>query len=104
MGEYLSPDDFDMPEELVSTIDAWHAQREIGSRPWEKSDPFDYHRSDAWAEQGTDFAVGEKMLSHKLGKIAEAYLDTKVTDLRLQALNTHVAWLLSLKKTCFLLV
>jgi hypothetical protein len=44
------------------------------------------------------------MLSHKLGKIAEAYLDTKVTDLRLQALNTHVAWLLSLKKTCFLLV
>ena len=26
-------------------------------------------RPDAWAEQGTDFAIGEKMLSHKLGKI-----------------------------------
>jgi hypothetical protein len=58
----------------------------------------------ATGERGADFAVGEKMLSHKLGKIAEAYLDTKVTDLKLQALNTHVAWLLSLKKTCFLLV
>ena len=28
-------------------------------------------------------------------------LDTKVTDLRLQALNTHVTWLLSLKKNVF---
>ena len=58
----------------------------------------------AWAEQGTDFMVGEKMLNHKLNKIAEAYLDTKVKDLRLEALERHVQWLLSLNKNCFNLV
>lgn len=55
----------------------------------------------SWAKQGTDLAVGERMLNHSLGKVTEAYLDTKVTDLRLIALNTHVSWLLSLKKDCF---
>lgn len=57
-----------------------------------------------WAEQGTDFMVGEKMLNHKLGKTAEAYLDTTAKELRLEALTRHVEWLKVLKKDCFLSV
>lgn len=57
-----------------------------------------------WAEQGTDFMVGEKMLNHKLGKMAEAYLDTTAKTLRLEALVRHVDWLKSLKENCFLSV
>jgi integrase len=88
---------------LIGSSEASVLIKEFSAGEWSSHDLRKCARI-AWAEQGTNFAVGEKMLSHKLGKIAEAYLDTKVTDLRLQALKTHVTWLLSLKKTCFLLV
>ena len=33
------------------------------------------------------------MLNHSLGKVAETYLDSAASSLRLEALEKHVAWL-----------
>jgi integrase len=100
-GKYLFPSATD--KESIGSAEASTLINDFSCGEWLSHDLRKCARI-SWAEQGTDFAVGEKMLNHKLGKIAEAYLDTKVTDLRLEALNRHVSWLLSLKKDCFDLV
>ena len=56
-----------------------------------------------WAEQGVDFMVGERMLNHGLGKVAEAYLDTKISTLCLTALTTHSQWLSKQNKNSYIL-
>lgn len=54
-----------------------------------------------WKEQGVDFYVGETMLNHKVGKSAEAYMNSNGgIELRLGALQTHCEWLISLKNDC----
>ena len=100
-GKYLFPNATD--KNAIGSTEASTLINDFSCGEWLSHDLRKCARI-SWAEQGTDFAVGEKMLNHKLGKIAEAYLDTKVIDLRLEALNKHVSWLLSLKKDCFYLV
>lgn len=99
--KYLFPDSKDK-ESINSTV-ASALINEFSCGEWLSHDLRKCARI-AWAEQGTDFMVGEKMLNHKLNKMAEAYLDTKVQVLRSEALQRHVNWLLSLKKGCFSLV
>lgn len=55
-----------------------------------------------WAEQSTDYMVGERMLNHSVGKVAEAYLDSKVISLRKKALERHCSWLKTQNKNCFI--
>ena len=97
-GIYLFPSATD--KQSISSNDASTLINEFSGGEWTSHDLRKCARI-SWAEQGTDLAVGERMLNHSLGKVTEAYLDTKVTDLKLIALNRHVAWLLSLKNNCF---
>lgn len=97
-GKYLFPSATD--KAAISSNEASALINEFSGGEWTSHDLRKCARI-SWAEQGTDLAVGERMLNHSLGKVTEAYLDTKVTDLKLIALNRHVAWLLSLKKDCF---
>lgn len=89
-------------KECISANEASSLIHEFSGGEWASHDLRKCARI-AWAKQKVDFMVAERMLNHNLGKVAEAYLDTTVEDLRLAALENHCLWLKGNKNDCFIL-
>ncbi|MFT6586064.1 MAG: integrase [Cognaticolwellia sp.] len=89
-------------KECISANEASSLIHEFSGGEWASHDLRKCARI-SWANQKVDFMVAERMLNHSLGKVAEAYLDTTVEDLRLAALEKHCEWLKSNKSDCFIL-
>jgi len=97
-GPYLFPDRKD--KSPMESIEASQLFKHLSEGQWTSHDLRKCARI-CWAENGVDYMVAERMLNHELNKIAEAYLDTKVKTLHLEALQDHVQWLLKQNKNCF---
>jgi integrase len=78
--------------EAVSTSQASFMFRVMSQRKWSSHDLRKLART-AWAEIGIDYLVGELMLNHSMGKLADTYIKTSVNDLRRNALEQWHAWL-----------
>ena len=90
-GDYLFPDRRGLKEIATGEISALFRAFSGGS--WTSHDLRKVARV-CWSEQGVDFAIGERMLNHSLGKVAETYLDSNgVGEQKLTALENHVKWL-----------
>lgn len=89
-SDHLFPDRLGRKE--ISTAQATDIFRAFSSGKWSSHDLRKVARN-CWANQGVDYMVGERMLNHSLGKVAETYLDSAASLLRLEALDKHVEWL-----------
>lgn len=99
-GPYVFPNtDFDG---ALQYNDAAKMVRELSKGEWSSHDLRGCARK-CWDLQGVDFMVGERMLNHSLGKVAEAYLDKGNQASRLKALSVHCDWLLAQNANCFYL-
>ena len=78
--------------EPVSSAQASAFFRTMSDRQWSSHDLRKVART-VWAEIGIDYLVGELMLNHSMGKLADTYIKTSVADLRRQALEQWHAWL-----------
>lgn len=58
MGRCMSPEDFNMPPNLVQKIKEWHDYRDANARPGEPNDTFDYKESHA---KGFEVAMAVKL-------------------------------------------
>lgn len=47
MGKYLYPADFGLPQAVHAELRAWHREHDLGAKPWEPVDTFDYEASAA---------------------------------------------------------
>lgn len=77
---------------VISKTRASALLREMSGRRWRSHDLRKVART-VWAEIGIDYLVGEMMLNHSLGKLADTYIQTSVIDLRRDAMERWHAWL-----------
>jgi integrase len=89
-SDYLFPDRLGRQE--IGTAQATELFRSFSGGKWSSHDLRKVARN-CWANQGVDYMVGERMLNHSLGKVAETYLDSAAGLLRLKALDKHVVWI-----------
>lgn len=66
--------------------------RQLSGRRWKSHDLRKVART-VWAEIGIDYLVGELLLNHSMGKLADTYIKTTVDPLRRNALERWHAWL-----------
>ena len=89
-GGYLFPDNGERKE--LNANQATGLFRAFSGGLWSSHDLRKVARN-CWSNQKVDFMVGERMLNHSLGKVAETYLDSSAGTLRLEALEKHVVWI-----------
>lgn len=89
-GVYLFPDNAERKE--LNANQATGLFKAFSGGLWSSHDLRKVARN-CWSNQKVDFMVGERMLNHSLGKVAETYLDSSAGALRLEALEKHVIWI-----------
>lgn len=88
-GIYLFPGRKGQP---LSPSQASAVFRRLASREWSSHDLRKLART-AWLDMGVDGFIGEMLLNHSLGKVAETYIKTKGNGLRREALEQWHEWL-----------
>ena len=89
-GPYLFPDNAE--RKGLTANQATGLFRAFSGGLWSSHDLRKVARN-CWSNQKVDYMVGERMLNHSLGKVAETYLDSSAGSLRLEALERHVIWI-----------
>lgn len=98
-GKFLFPNF--TGKDCLSSNDALSMVHAFSSGEWSSHDLRKCART-CWQEQGVDSMVGEIMLNHDVGKVAEAYIG-RAFMLRLEALEQHCLWLKMQKNNCFVI-
>lgn len=88
-GKYLFPGRKGQP---MSASQASSVFRRLASRKWSSHDLRKVART-AWLDMGVDGFIGEMLLNHSLGKVADTYIKTKGNGLRREALEQWHEWL-----------
>lgn len=88
-GKYLFPGRKGQP---ISASQASSVFRRLASREWSSHDLRKVART-AWLDMGVDGFIGEMLLNHSLGKVADTYIKTKGNGLRREALEQWHEWL-----------
>lgn len=88
-GKYLFPGRKGQP---MSASQASSVFRRLASREWSSHDLRKVART-AWLDMGVDGFIGEMLLNHSLGKVADTYIKTKGNGLRREALEQWHEWL-----------
>ncbi|WP_459205942.1 tyrosine-type recombinase/integrase [Pseudomonas sp. MLB6B] len=88
-GRYLFPG---RKGQAMSASQASSVFRRLASREWSSHDLRKVART-AWLDMGVDGFIGEMLLNHSLGKVADTYIKTKGNGLRREALEQWHAWL-----------
>lgn len=88
-GQYLFPGRKGQP---LSQSQASAVFRRLASRAWSSHDLRKVART-AWLDMGVDGFIGEMLLNHSLGKVADTYIKTKGNGLRREALEQWHEWL-----------
>lgn len=88
-GQYLFPG---RKGQSISPSQASAVFRRLASRTWSSHDLRKVART-AWLDMGVDGFIGEMLLNHSLGKVADTYIKTKGNGLRREALELWHGWL-----------
>lgn len=88
-GKYLFPGRKGQP---LSPSQASAVFRRLASSEWSSHDLRKVART-AWLDMGVDGFIGEMLLNHSLGKVADTYIKSKGNGLRREALEQWHAWL-----------
>ncbi|WP_367599246.1 tyrosine-type recombinase/integrase [Pseudomonas fulva] len=88
-GQYLFPGRKGQP---LSESQASAIFRRLARRAWSSHDLRKVART-AWLDMGVDGFIGEMLLNHSLGKVADTYIKTKANGLRRDALEQWHEWL-----------
>jgi len=88
-GKYLFPG---RKGQHMSASQASSVFRRLASREWSSHDLRKVART-AWLDMGVDGFIGEMLLNHSLGKVADTYIKTKGSGLRREALEQWHEWL-----------
>jgi len=88
-GRYLFPGRKGQP---LSPSQASAVFRRLASRAWTSHDLRKVART-AWLDMGVDGFIGEMLLNHSLGKVADTYIKTQAKGLRREALELWHDWL-----------
>lgn len=98
-GGYVFPNAAENGE--ISSNEASALFRVFSKKKWASHDLRKCART-CWLEQGVDYAIGEKMVNHSLGKLGETYTNIGETaKLRHKGLINHANWLVEQCNICF---
>ncbi|HGA2318100.1 TPA: tyrosine-type recombinase/integrase [Pseudomonas putida] len=88
-GKYLFPG---RKGQSMSASQAASVFRRLACREWSSHDLRKVART-AWLDMGVDGFIGEMLLNHSLGKVADTYIKSKGNSLRREALEQWHEWL-----------